>query len=152
MESRCSGWAVDARIRRACARDAKRLLSQLTAGAPGGEARFLAAAFRAGDPIARKILDDVATDLAFGLSHAVQLFHPSMIVLGGGLSLVGQPLRAAVARALRPFVMEAFAPGPRVALSSLREDAVPVGALENARALVESRPKRATENFVKNEP
>jgi len=152
LESRCSGWAVDARIRRACARDAKRLLSQLTAGAPGGEARFLAAAFRAGDPIARKILDDVATDLAFGLSHAVQLFHPSMIVLGGGLSLVGQPLRAAVARALRPFVMEAFAPGPRVALSSLREDAVPVGALENARALVESRPKRATENFVKNEP
>jgi len=32
--------------------------------------------------------------------------------------------------ALRRFTMEAFAPGPRIALTTLGEDAVPVGALE----------------------
>ena len=42
---------------------------------------------------------------------------------------VGEPLRAAVESVLPRFVMEAFAPGPRVALSALREDAIPVGAL-----------------------
>jgi glucokinase len=46
---------------------------------------------------------------------------------------VGEPLRAAVERALRGFIMEAFQPGPRVALSLLREDAVPLGALELAK-------------------
>ena len=55
--------------------------------------------------------------------------HPETIVLGGGLSLVGEPLRAAVAAALGRFVMQAFMPGPRVALAALREEAVPIGAL-----------------------
>jgi len=49
------------------------------------------------------------------------------------LSLVGEPLRVAVATALKRYVMEAFAPGPRVALAGLGEDAVPVGALILAR-------------------
>jgi glucokinase len=55
--------------------------------------------------------------------------HPEVIILGGGLSLIGEPLRDAVAQALPPFLMKAFRPGPRIALSSLKEDAVPVGAL-----------------------
>jgi len=45
------------------------------------------------------------------------------------LSLVGEPLRAAVERALRGFIMDAFAPGPKITLALLGEDAVPVGAL-----------------------
>ena len=71
----------------------------------------------------------MADDLAFGLSHVTQLMHPEVIVLGGGLSLVGEPWRAAVAVALTRYVMEAFAPGPRVVLAGLSEDAVTVGAL-----------------------
>jgi glucokinase len=49
------------------------------------------------------------------------------------LTNVGEPLRAAVEQALRPWVMEAFAPGPRICLAALAEDAVPVGALQLAR-------------------
>jgi glucokinase len=67
-----------------------------------------------------------------GLSHVVHLFHPAMIVIGGGLAEVGEPLRAAVERELRGLVMGAFAPGPQVRLSELREDAVPAGALKLA--------------------
>ena len=104
--------------------------------AEGGESRHLRAALEAGDPVARKILAEVADDLAFALSHAVHLFHPEIIVVGGGLSLVGEPLRAAMATALPPYLMEAFHPGPRVALAGLGEDSVPVGALALAAALV----------------
>jgi predicted NBD/HSP70 family sugar kinase len=57
------------------------------------------------------------------------------LVCGGGVALVGEPLRAAVARHLARLVMDAFAPGPRVALAALGEDAVPVGGL----ALAEHR-------------
>jgi len=59
----------------------------------------------------------------------VHLLHPEIIILGGGLSGVGEPLRASVESALRHFTMEAFAPGPRIALAALGQDAVPVGAL-----------------------
>ncbi|HEV7402487.1 MAG TPA: ROK family protein, partial [Chthoniobacteraceae bacterium] len=58
-----------------------------------------------------------------------QLLHPEIIVIGGGLSLIGEPLRAAIAEALPKFVMEAFQPAPKVVLAGLGEDAVPIGAL-----------------------
>jgi glucokinase len=133
LESRCSGWAVDARIRALKKTQPKSLLCKLTTGAPGGEAKHLVAALKAKDSAAQNILRETAEDLAFGLSHVTQLFHPEVIILGGGLSNLGEPLRAAVARALRPWVMKAFAPGPRVCLAGLGEDVVPVGALELAK-------------------
>jgi len=58
-------------------------------------------------------------------------------VLGGGLALIGEHWRLAVAESLPRFVMHAFAAGPRVLLAGLGEDAVPAGALllaNNARA------------------
>jgi len=130
VEARCSGWAVDARIRELKAKEPGSLLARLTRGETGGEAKYLAAACQQGDTAARRLLQETAEDLAFGLSHVVHLIHPEVIILGGGLSGVGEPLRASVESALRHFVMEAFAPGPRIALAALGEDAVPVGALK----------------------
>jgi glucokinase len=129
VEERCSGWAVDRRIREAVAAQPSSKLAQLIGASHGGEARFLAAALGDADPTAQAILSELADNLGFALSHAVQLFHPEIIVIGGGLSLVGEPLRQAVAEALPRYVMDSFQPGPRVALAGLREDAVPVGAL-----------------------
>jgi glucokinase len=133
VEARCSGWAVDARIRALRHSVPDSLLVRLTAETAGGEARHLATALAAGDSPAESILVETANDLAFALSHVVHLFHPQAIVLGGGLALVGEPLRRAVERELSAFVMQAFAPGPRVCLASLAEDAVPVGALLHTR-------------------
>jgi glucokinase len=98
----------------------------------GGESRHLAAALKQKDPLALCIVRDLAADLAFGLSHVTQLLHPEVIILGGGLSGVGEPLRAAVAENLSRWIMEVFQPGPRILLAGLAEDAVPVGALELA--------------------
>lgn len=136
VETRCSGWAVDAKIRAWQAKEPGGLLSQLTRPRQGGEAKHLRTALDRGDNAARQILNETAEDLAFGLSHVVHLFHPQILVLGGGLSLVGEPLRHAVEQALPRFVMEAFAPGPQIRLSALGEDAVPVGALVLARQLL----------------
>jgi glucokinase len=129
VEKRCSGWAVDARIRELKVKEPASLLAKLAGPAVGGEAKHLVPALQLGDPVAKRLLQEIAEDLAFGLSHAVHLFHPEIIILGGGLSKVGEPLRAGVENGLRQFMMEAFAPGPKVALAALGEDAVPVGAL-----------------------
>ena len=96
VEARCSGWAVDARIRDLKAKEPGCLLAQLAGQTVGGEAKHLAAAWEQGDAVAKRLLKETAEDLAFGLSHVVHLLHPEVIILGGGLSGVGEPLRAAV--------------------------------------------------------
>lgn len=132
LEQTVSGWAVDRQIRD--------LLPQLpsdsplrryceTSGQTGGEARWLAPALADQDPAAARLTDQIGTVVALGLSHVVHLFHPEVIVLGGGLSLIGEPLRNAVDTALSRLVMAAFQPPPAVRLAQLGTDAVPVGAL-----------------------
>jgi len=68
--------------------------------------------------------------LGLGLSHVVHLFHPDIIILGGGLSFLGDYLRLPAEEALRAYTMKAFLPPPPVAIAQLAENAVPVGALE----------------------
>lgn len=133
VEARCSGWAVDARIRALRHEHPESPLARLTEDMKGGEARHLVTALSQGDSFARNLLREVAEDLAFGLSHVTHLLHPQVIIVGGGLSQVGEPLRSAVQECLAGFVMDAFAPGPKVLLAALGEDSVPTGALVLAR-------------------
>ncbi len=134
LESCCSGWAVDQRIREQLpSAPAGSVLTALIASADPDLAkqptRFLASALRQNDPFAEAILREVTDNLAFGLSHVVHLFHPDVLVLGGGLSLIGEPLRAGVETRLPHYLMAAFRPGPVIRLAEFGEDAVPVGAL-----------------------
>ena len=139
VEQRCSGWAVDKSIRELVSRNPNSVLNKLIGEKIGGEARFLSEALRQGDMLAGEILRDTATHLAFGLSHVVHLMHPEVIVLGGGLSLIGEPLRSAIAEVLPQFIMEAFHPGPEIRLAALGEDSVTVGALTLARERLATR-------------
>lgn len=132
VESRCSGWAADRKIRETILKKPTSPLAKMVGTTTRGEAQFLKAALGQNDFAAREILDEIASDLAFALSHVTHLFHPEIIVLGGGLSLVGEPLRVAVEKELSQFLMNAFAPGPNIFLAKLGEDAVPIGALELA--------------------
>ena len=139
VEDRCSGWNIDRRILQEIAAQPDAPLAKLVAATePGCEARHLAAALAQGDPLARTILDDVLENLAFALSHAVQLLHPEVIVVGGGFSLIGEPVRASLENVLPKFLMDAFLPGPKIVLAALREDAVPVGALALAALQISS--------------
>ena len=128
VEDRCSGWAVDRAVRAAIEKAPQSELARCAADSQP-DARCLEPAIAAGCPIADRVLTDAMNDMAFALSHVVQLLHPEMIVIGGGLSLLGEPLRERLAAALPRWVMDAFLPGPRVALAALKEDAVPVGGL-----------------------
>jgi glucokinase len=132
VEQRCSGWAVDRKIRESKKSGKRGVLADLVGEATSGEARFLAKALEAKDSEAERILRETADDLAFALSHVVHLFHPEVIVLGGGLSLVGEPLRSAVEQALPPYLMKVFGEGPAVRLAGLGEDSVPMGCLAAA--------------------
>ena len=128
VEDRCSGWAVDRAVRAAIEKAPQSELARCASNSQP-DARCLAPAIAAGCPVADRVLTDAMNDMAFALGHVVQLLHPEVIVIGGGLSLLGEPLRERLAAALPRWVMDAFLPGPRVALAALKEDAVPVGGL-----------------------
>jgi glucokinase len=129
VESRCSGWAVDRKVREMANSNSSSILFELVKNVSGGEARYLKPAIERNDPLAMEILNQTADDLAFALSHVVHLFHPQVIILGGGLSNLGDILKDAVASRLSCYVMEAFKPAPEIKIAALGEDAVPVGAL-----------------------
>ena len=129
VESSCSGWAVDAKIRDHATLYPGSLLGELTRGYTRGEARVLVSALEQGDQPSRDIVDETTDDFAFALSHAVHLLNPDTIILGGGLSLIGETFRNMVAEKLPAYLMDVLRPGPTVRLSMLKEDAVPVGAL-----------------------
>lgn len=129
LESSCSGWAVDQKIRDIVAAFPNNPLAKLVQAGGAPEAKWLGEAIMQNDVQAIKLLEETCDDLAFGISHAVHLVHPEIIILGGGLSLIGEPLLNLVAQKLSGYLMDVFQPGPPVRLSQLKEDAVPVGAL-----------------------
>lgn len=132
VESACSGWAVDRAIRNLPESERQGALWNLTRGMQAGEASMLSKALAAKDPAAERILRETSQTLAFALSHVTHLLHPQVIIIGGGLSNIGDPLRAAVEAALPHDIMDVFKPGPLIRLAGLKENAVPIGALHLA--------------------
>lgn len=128
VEDSCSGWAIDRRVREAVKAAPDSALAHHCANLDRGETRALAPALAAGDGAARAILDEAARDYAIALSHALNLLHPQIIVLGGGVAEIGEPWRATVQRYLEEFAMATFRASVRVALTELGDAVVPIGA------------------------
>jgi glucokinase len=77
------------------------------AGIEGATAPGVAAAARAGDPVALAVWEETVRALACGVTSIVNLFEPELVVIGGGVSREGEyllgPLRDAVhAQAMGP--------------------------------------------------
>jgi glucokinase len=114
LEDLCSGWGIEQRI--------------------GISVPQLAEGYRQGDAKARSILNEGWSRLADALCHVIALICPQRIIIGGGVSLLGedvlfQPLRELVAkRVFRP-----FAGSTEIVPASLREEVVVHGALLLAR-------------------
>jgi glucokinase len=130
LENLCAGWALDEQIRQAAAVNPESVLARLlTSEIKGGEARFLVPALNENCDVAAQLLDSLSGRLALGLSHVVHLFNPEILILGGGVSLIGEPLRSSIEKKLPGYVMKALHPIPAVAIAALAEDVVPMGAL-----------------------
>jgi glucokinase len=132
VQGSCSGWAVDEKIRNAVKNSPQSLLATLTKDLKQNEATVLGKALEQHDALAVNIFESTMDDFAFGLSHAIHLFHPDIIVLGGGLSLLGDILRSSIEKNLKKYLMDAFQSGTKIELSLLKEDAVTVGAIAMA--------------------
>ena len=119
LEAIASGWGMERQARQA---------------GTAWTARQIADEAESGNPVARTILQHSRDALAEAIGHVIALLCPRRIVIGGGVSLMGEkmffePLRAAVAeRVFRP-----FAGLTEIVPAALGEAVVVHGALALAR-------------------
>ncbi len=92
--------------------------------------RTLVDALRAAGPVEVRGLDRVAHHLGAGLATVVNIFNPSLIVLGGLLRELYPQVAAEVQRVMLAGALAAPAEQVRLALPELGDDAVLLGAAE----------------------
>ena len=108
----------------------------------GGDAdrltgEVVATAARAGDPLANELLGEVGAWLGQGIADLSAVLDPEVVVIGGGVSVLGEmvlaPARERLERALPG---RGFRPGPRVVAAQLGTQAGLVGAADLVRRAV----------------
>jgi glucokinase len=123
LESVASGWGIEQQAaKRGFVGDGKPTVPRVAEAAARG------------DEVARKVLDDALDTLAEAICHVIALVCPRRVVVGGGVSLLGEaaffePLRAKVAAR----VFAPFANCYEIIPAALGETVVVHGALALAR-------------------
>ncbi len=134
LEMLASGMAVAREAQRLVAQGVTTRIMKLADGEPTNiTAKVVGEAARQGDTVAREILDRAATCLGVGLANVINIFNPEIIVIGGGMSRMGEMLleparRAASERTFRlPFQRTS------IVRSELGDDAALLGGTAFAR-------------------
>lgn len=139
VEGTCSGWSIARRTRAMVesaagqATDADDLLAR-AGGLDRLSADSVAQAAAAGNPLALRLLDETWRVLGWAIAQVVTILCPRRVVIGGGVSLMGedllfQPLRREVARHVFPPFRSCYDLVP----AALGEAVVVHGALALAR-------------------
>jgi glucokinase len=128
-----AGPAVTRLAQRALRGKTRTLLKTL-AKRQGGKltAETVAAAARRGDPTARRVLEEVGTNLGLGVASIISLLNPELVVLGGGLAGAGEFVLAPLRRAVRQWGQPLASCQVRIVRSRLGEDAGILGAARYA--------------------
>jgi glucokinase len=105
-------------------------LGELTRDAGLGDSgEALGPLVAAGDEKALELLDRYAWEVAVGVANVAAVLDPQLVVLGGGVSDLGEPLRAAVERHVPSLLIgSAYRTDLRIVLATLGERAGAIGA------------------------
>jgi glucokinase len=134
LERIASGWGIQEWARRLVPHHPESTLHRLTVGGHLLTAADVGQAAEQEDEIALEILQHAVDGLAAGIWHVITLLCPRRIVIGGGVSLMGEkllfePLRSRVAER----VFEPFAGLTDIVPAALGEEVVVHGAITLAR-------------------
>jgi glucokinase len=129
LEAYTSGVNVAARVREEIAAGAKTSILDLAGGDPARvNTSLVDAAYRAGDPYARALWDEVAELLGTAIAGLVTVLNPARLILGGGVLLGSQSLDQLVRRSFDVAVSVSATKGLTVEHAWLGDDAGVVGA------------------------
>jgi glucokinase len=140
IEAYASGTSIAKRARKRLEglREKPPLLERETGGRwESLTTRHLALAARRGDAFSRQVIEEAGTRLGIWLGSVVSLLDPDIVVIGGGVSRVGEPLFEAIRSELPRRTINPFASKTPVVKAKLEED---VGILGAAALVLEGIP------------
>jgi len=132
LEAFASGTNIARRARERLAGGQPSSLSALSPEAV--TAREVAAAARAGDPLACAVWDETVAVLGAGVGSIINLFNPRLVILGGGVTAVGDQLIEPVRRIALERAFSSMAAEADVVIAELGTDIGIVGAVAAAQA------------------
>jgi glucokinase len=110
LETHASGTALAREARHAALAYPASALGQEVADGRTPDGELVATLARAGDAVARRVLEGVGRHLGAGIASLLNVFDPELVVIGGGLAAAGplllDPARAEVARRVLPPLRE----------------------------------------------
>ena len=118
VEAYCSAWALTAEAELLVGSRRGDAILAAAGGEPLGP-RAVGLAARNGDINSIRLLERAGTALGAGLANFVNIFNPDVIVIGGGLAELGEPLFEPTRRALRAFALPVMAEHVEVTGSAL---------------------------------
>jgi glucokinase len=92
------------------------------------DAPMVAQAAASGIPLAREIIGSVAEALGVGLVNIIHIFNPEVIILGGSVTQIGEPLLEPARRVVAERAMRVSRESVRIVLADLGSDAGLIGA------------------------
>ncbi len=91
-------------------------------------ARLVGEALREGDSFAREVIHQAANYLGIGLANLVDIFDPEIIVIGGGVSRIGEELFEPARETMRERALPAVVKDVKIAPALLGGDSGVLGA------------------------
>lgn len=101
LEELASGTAIAHRAEELIARGEGKGIARMLEDDETLSARTVHRAARAGDPEARRIIEEAGHYLGVGLANLVNIFNPELIIIGGGLTNIGRMLLDPARRVVR---------------------------------------------------
>ncbi|MBI1983878.1 MAG: ROK family protein [Acidobacteria bacterium] len=131
LEARGAGPAV-ARLAQKAVRSSSRSLMRKLAENRKITAHVVAEAARRGDRTARRVLDEVGTNLGRGVASIISLLNPELVVVGGGLAGAGELILTPLRRAARQWGQPLASRQARIVRSRVGDHAGVLGAARYA--------------------
>jgi glucokinase len=134
LEVLASGKAVAGEAKRRIREGEQSRLTDIVSGdLEGITAEKVAMAAQGGDRLAMEVISRAATYLGVGMVNLVNIFNPEMIIVGGGLSKMGELLLGPAREVVRQRAFPLCAGAVRIVTTGLGDDAGVLGAAIYAR-------------------
>ena len=93
------------------------------------DGRVVGEALAKADEIATTLVRDICETLAVALANMIALLNPQRVVIGGGVSLMGEPFLAFLREALADRIFTPYRGHQQLVPAALAENVVLAGAL-----------------------
>jgi glucokinase len=141
LEAMASGTAIARMAQERLRSGWKSILSPMVKkGKANITAEDVAAAAKKGDALAKGVIDDAAGYLGLGMANLVNLFNPQMIVVGGGVSALGEKLLRPARKSMKQHAFKLPAGTVHVVRSALGADSGLMGAAVYTRQQTGGKP------------